>query len=126
MRSLGWFWALRRDILTFWGAVRHRDMPRRARWVALAALVYLVSPIDLLPDVVPLVGWIDEFIVIPLLLRYALKLTPEPVVAASRARAEARLQTIDPVGRRVIRAGLFAGAAVVALALAGCVMLWPL
>ena len=122
MRSVGWFWALRREILTVFNTVRHPDTPAKAKWVALAALVYLVSPIDLLPDVLPLMGWVDELIVIPLLVQQALRLTPQAIVEASRTRAEARLRSIDPMGRRVIRVGLLLLASGVAVGLTACVV----
>ena len=61
--------------------------PALARWLLGAALAYLVSPIDLVPDFVPLLGQLDDVIVVALLVGCALRLVPGEVKARARRAA---------------------------------------
>jgi len=63
--------------------------PWRSRLVLLAALIYAISPVDLLPDLVPLAGYLDDLVVVPLAIMLSLRLIPREVVADSRRRANA-------------------------------------
>lgn len=58
-----------------------------ARWLLGLALAYLVSPIDLIPDCVPVIGYLDDLIVVPLLVVMALRLVPADVLAECRAQS---------------------------------------
>ncbi len=72
---------LRSDALQLWRALRH---PLQPRWLkpALALLVlYLLSPVDLLPDFIPLLGVVDDLVLIPLAVRYMLRRLPAAVRA---------------------------------------------
>ncbi|WP_104991674.1 YkvA family protein [Deinococcus sp. NW-56] len=76
-----------RDALTLLLALRDRRTPARARLAALAALVYALSPVDLLPEALPLLGVGDDLVVVPTVLALAARGLPPAVLADARARS---------------------------------------
>jgi uncharacterized membrane protein YkvA (DUF1232 family) len=92
-----WARAIRRDIHALWLAARDPRTPWYARALAVAIAAYALSPIDLIPDVIPVLGYLDEAILLPLALLAAIRLVPPAVMAECRARAEAAAQR--PVSR---------------------------
>lgn len=64
---------------------RHPQMPGLTRWCIVAAVVYAVLPIDLVPDFVPVLGQLDDAMIIPALIVFGLWLIPQHVVAECRA-----------------------------------------
>lgn len=99
------FW---RDGLALVLALGDRRVPGRARLGALLALAYALSPVDLLPDVLPLVGWGDDLLVVPTVLALAARGLPAPVLAEARARSLAlqrRLPWLLPLGALALVAG---------------------
>ncbi|GAA5513716.1 hypothetical protein Dcar01_02461 [Deinococcus carri] len=84
MARLRLFW---RDALALLFAVGDRRTPAGARAAALLALAYALSPVDLLPDVIPLAGWGDDLLVVPTILALAARGLPAPVLADARARS---------------------------------------
>jgi uncharacterized membrane protein YkvA (DUF1232 family) len=62
-----------------WKLFHHPQTPRAARWIAAATVAYAVSPIDLIPDFIPVLGQLDELILLPLGIALVLKLTPDAV-----------------------------------------------
>ncbi len=79
---------LRREILALFFAVRDRRTPLRVKLIVGFALFYLLDPIDLIPDMIPLLGWLDDLIIVPLLLHWAFRLLPELVRQESLVKAE--------------------------------------
>jgi uncharacterized membrane protein YkvA (DUF1232 family) len=75
-------------LIALWKLARHRETPRAAKWVALAVLAYAVSPIDLIPDFIPVLGMLDELILVPLGVALAVRLTPKPLWEARLREAE--------------------------------------
>ena len=71
--------ALRGDARRVWFALRHPASPGWFRWGVALVAVYLVSPIDLVPDFVPFLGVIDDLVVVPLALRWLLKKLPAEI-----------------------------------------------
>jgi uncharacterized membrane protein YkvA (DUF1232 family) len=74
---------------TLWRALSDRRTPWAPRLVALGAAAYAIWPLDLIPDVIPLAGMLDEMVVLPLLLMLAGRLVPAPILAEiERDRAQ--------------------------------------
>jgi len=78
---------LKRETYTLFFAYRDPRTPWYARVVAACVVAYAFSPIDLIPDFVPLLGYLDDLILVPLGIALALRLIPTAVVAESRSRA---------------------------------------
>ena len=76
-------------LLALWKLARHPQTPRGARWVAIGVLAYAVSPIDLIPDFIPVLGQLDDLILVPLGLALAVRMTPKPLWEACIREAEA-------------------------------------
>lgn len=84
-----WAARLSGEVLVLWHAARDPDCPPRLRWLALALAAYALSPIDLIPDFIPVLGWLDELVILPLGLAFILKRLPPAVLARARAQAAA-------------------------------------
>lgn len=80
--------ALKREIYALYGAYRDPRTPWYARVVVACVVAYALSPIDLIPDFVPILGYLDDVILLPLGIALALRLIPANVMRESRARAE--------------------------------------
>jgi uncharacterized membrane protein YkvA (DUF1232 family) len=83
-----WARALKRDVMTLWFALKHPDTPWYARLFAAAVAAYALSPIDLIPDFVPVLGYLDDLIIVPVGVWLFLKIVPDHVLSASRAESE--------------------------------------
>jgi uncharacterized membrane protein YkvA (DUF1232 family) len=83
---------LRRDGLTLWFACRHPATPWHAKALALVTVAYALSPIDLIPDFIPLLGYLDDLLLLPALIWLCLRLTPATVVTDCRAQADAWIE----------------------------------
>lgn len=94
-------------------AARDSRTPWFARVLAFAVAAYALSPIDLVPDFIPVLGYLDDLVIVPLGLMLVLRLIPREVLAASRIKAEAAAER--PVSRGVAAAivGLWIFVAVV-------------
>ena len=75
-------------LLALWKLFRHPETPRLAKLVAVLVLAYALSPIDLIPDFVPVLGLLDDVILLPLGIALAVKLTPRHLWLARVAEAE--------------------------------------
>ena len=73
-------------LIALWKLFKHPQTPRAAKLVAIAVLAYAVSPIDLIPDFIPVLGQLDELILLPLGVALAVKLTPPAAVGGAAAR----------------------------------------
>lgn len=115
-RLKDWARAVRRDVHALWLAARDPRTPWYARAFALGIAAYALSPIDLIPDFVPVLGYLDEVILLPPAILLAVRLVPPDLMAEHRATAE------RAGARPVSRAG---AAAVVALwVLAATALVW--
>lgn len=85
-KRLGVWWLLAKgDARTLWRALRHPQSPAWLTWGTLAVLLYLLSPLDLIPDALPLVGIVDDLVLVPAAVRWMLRRLPERVRADVRA-----------------------------------------
>ena len=96
MRSFG-SWkdrvkALKRETFTLYQACRHPAVPWYAKALALIVVGYALSPIDLIPDFVPVLGYLDDLILIPLGIMLVIRLIPEEVLAECRHQAKGNVK----------------------------------
>jgi uncharacterized membrane protein YkvA (DUF1232 family) len=91
--------ALKRETLTLYLAARHPRTPWYARLLVAAVAAYALSPIDLIPDFIPVLGLVDDAVLLPLGIALALRLVPEDVIAECRARAAEAFAAGRPVSR---------------------------
>ena len=113
-----WAAALKRDALVLWFASRDARAPWYAKWLAVFIVAYALSPIDLSPDFIPIVGYLDEIILLPGAIWLVLKLMPRQVLLDARARAQVWLEARRPGPRNWIAAA--------AIVLLWIVALWAL
>ncbi|MEQ1508851.1 MAG: DUF1232 domain-containing protein [Sphingopyxis sp.] len=100
-RIRGWAHALWRDATALWLAARSPDTPLGAKLVAAAVAAYAFSPIDLIPDFIPVLGMVDDMLLVPLGIALALHLMPAELMARFRAEAD----VVDEQPRSWIVAG---------------------
>ncbi len=72
------------EIAFYRRVLKHPRTPRASRYLLAAAIAYALSPIDLIPDFIPVAGHLDDLIVLPLLIWLALRLIPKDVMAECR------------------------------------------
>jgi uncharacterized membrane protein YkvA (DUF1232 family) len=80
------FTRFRKEAIMFWHVMRHPQTPVKAKFAALLAVLYVISPIDLIPDVIPVLGWMDDAGMLVLLLSIAYKLLPRQLYESLRAK----------------------------------------
>lgn len=79
-KRLALLWAVvRGDARMLWLALKHPLQPRWLKPAVALVLLYLLSPVDLIPDFIPLLGVLDDIVLVPLALRAILKRLPAPV-----------------------------------------------
>jgi uncharacterized membrane protein YkvA (DUF1232 family) len=83
-----WAKRLKRDALTLWFACRHPDTPWPARALGVLVVAYALSPIDLIPDFVPVLGYVDDLLLLPGLVWLVIWLMPSPVLDDCRRQAD--------------------------------------
>ena len=66
-------------LVALWKLFKHPQAPRAAKWLAIAVLSYAVSPIDLIPAFIPILGQLDDLIIVPLGIARVVRLTPTPL-----------------------------------------------
>lgn len=78
---------LKKEIAALYFAYKDSRTPWQAKGMILITLCYLLSPVDLIPDFIPVLGYLDDLVIIPLLITLSIKLIPKQVMAESRAKA---------------------------------------
>jgi len=94
-----WAKRLKSDIYTLYIAMRDARTPVYVRWFAIIVVAYALSPIDLIPDFIPVLGLLDDLILLPIGIALVKKLVPTDVMAYSQHRAEALMRTGLPASR---------------------------
>lgn len=92
-RAKRWAGALKRDVVALWIAARSPLTPLAARLAAGAVAAYALSPIDLIPDFIPVIGYLDDLLILPLGIALAARLIPPALFQRFRSEAEARSGT---------------------------------
>jgi uncharacterized membrane protein YkvA (DUF1232 family) len=80
---------LKREVYTLYFAYRDPRVPWYAKLFAGCVVGYVLSPIDLIPDFIPVLGYLDELILVPLAVLAARRMIPAAIMADAQARAEA-------------------------------------
>ena len=86
-RITDWARTIKRDVVALWLAARDPRVPWFAKAVAAAVAAYALSPIDLIPDFIPIVGYLDDLLIVPLGIMLAVRLIPAPLMAELRIKA---------------------------------------
>ena len=109
-----WARALKRDAIAVWLAARDARTPLPAKMLALAVAAYALSPIDLIPDFIPVLGLLDDLLIVPAGIWLVARMMPAGLMAELRAQAA---QTTRPAS--------YAGAAVILMLWLGAAwLLW--
>lgn len=88
-----WAKRIKRDGVTLWFAGKHPLTPWYAKALGVFVVAYALSPIDLIPDFVPVLGYVDDVLLLPGLIWLTIKLLPRDVLAACRAEADEWMRT---------------------------------
>jgi uncharacterized membrane protein YkvA (DUF1232 family) len=121
-----WAAALKRDALALWFACRDPRTPAIAKILAVVIVAYALSPIDLIPDFIPVLGLLDEIILLPAAIWLVLKLVPDDALADAREKAQAWVVARRPKPRNWIAAGVIIMLWVLLLWAAWTWLIWPL
>lgn len=98
-----WARTIKRDVHAVWLAARDPRTPWFAKVLAIAIAAYAVSPIDLVPDFIPVLGYVDDIIIVPLGILLVVKLIPPEIMNEHRETADEASER--PTSR--IAAGVF-------------------
>jgi uncharacterized membrane protein YkvA (DUF1232 family) len=86
--SRSWARRIKRDAMTLWFARSHPSTPWYAKAMVAIVVGYALSPIDLIPDFIPVLGYLDDVILLPALIWLTVRMLPSNVVEESRRKAE--------------------------------------
>ncbi len=82
-----WAKRIKCDVVAVYYAARDRRTPMLARVLALAVAAYALSPVDLIPDFIPIIGYLDDLVIVPLGLLLVIRMIPAVVLQESRDKA---------------------------------------
>lgn len=89
-------WRFRKELRMVWEMLKTPAAPKKAKLVALAAVVYVISPIDLVPDIAPILGWLDDAAILAGLFTLSLKMLPKDVYAQLRQKVYGDAAHVEP------------------------------
>ena len=124
-RLKNWAVTLRREVMTLWFACRDPRTPRNARVLTMLIVAYALSPIDLIPDFIPVLGYLDDLILLPVGIYLVLKLVPAEALADARARAQSWVESRQPKPRNWVAAAVIVLVWVMVLWAAFVLLIWP-
>jgi uncharacterized membrane protein YkvA (DUF1232 family) len=87
-----WARTLKRDIVALWIAARDPRVPLSAKIVAGSVAAYALSPVDLIPDFIPVLGYLDDLLLVPIGIMLAIRLVPDGLMTEFRQQAEQRAE----------------------------------
>lgn len=113
-RLKNWAKRIKRDAVTLWFAGKHPTTPWYAKALGVFVVAYALSPIDLIPDFIPVFGYVDDVLLLPALIWLTIQLLPPDVLDDCRNQADEwmRAQRSKPCSRF--------GAVLIALVWLGC------
>ena len=88
-----WAKQIKRDGVTLWFAGKHPGTPWHAKALGVFVVAYALSPIDLIPDFIPVLGYLDDVLLLPGLIWLAIRLLPPEVLADCRGQADVWMKT---------------------------------
>jgi uncharacterized membrane protein YkvA (DUF1232 family) len=97
LRLRDWARLIKRDVVALYIAARDPRVPWLAKTVAALVAAYALSPIDLIPDFIPVIGYLDDVILVPLGILLAVRLVPDDLTVESRREAD--LRVAKPISR---------------------------
>jgi uncharacterized membrane protein YkvA (DUF1232 family) len=98
-----WARSIKRDVHAIYLASRDPRVPWHAKWLAIVVAGYALSPIDLIPDFIPVVGYLDDLIIVPLGILLVVRMIPPDVMAQHRATASlAATKPVSNIGAALI------------------------
>jgi uncharacterized membrane protein YkvA (DUF1232 family) len=83
-----WARRVKRDGLTLWFAIKDPRTPWHAKALGVFVVAYALSPIDLIPDFIPVIGYLDDLLLLPALIWLAVRLLPAEVLVDCRRQAD--------------------------------------
>jgi len=86
-RLRGWAKKLKRQTMVLWFCYQHPQTPWLPKWVSIFIVAYALSPIDLIPDFIPVLGYLDDVIILPLGILLAIRLMPAQVLEQCQLKA---------------------------------------
>ena len=87
-----WARAIKRDVVALYIAGRDPRIPWYVKLAAIAVAAYALSPIDLIPDFIPVLGYLDDLIILPVAIFLVIKMIPGPLMAEFREEAQRRVE----------------------------------
>lgn len=93
---------LKKEIIILYYAMKDKRTTLLSKIPALVSVLYLLSPIDLIPDFIPFAGYVDDLVVVPLLLNLSIRLLPEEVREESMVLASRNKRKFQLIGVAII------------------------
>ena len=93
---------LKKEIIILYYTMKDKRTTLLSKIPALVSVLYLLSPIDLIPDFIPFAGYVDDLVVVPLLLNLSIRLLPEAVREESMVRASRNKRKFQLIGVAII------------------------
>jgi uncharacterized membrane protein YkvA (DUF1232 family) len=106
-RLRGWARAIKRDVHAVWLASRDPRVPWYAKALAVCIAAYAFSPIDLIPDFIPVIGYLDDAILLPLGILLVVRMIPADVMAEHRAAAVTAAESPTSTGGAIVIAAIW-------------------
>jgi uncharacterized membrane protein YkvA (DUF1232 family) len=116
-RARDWAVLMRRETVAVYLAIRDPRTPWFAKLVGGLVVAYAASPIDLIPDFVPVLGLLDDLLIVPAGLWLTVRLIPHEILDEARARADAELRRPKSIVAGVFVVAVWVGAVLLAIAL---------